>query len=91
MVILYHTALCSVFLLAGVWSVQPTTGKKPPPMSHHTFTKIDHHRAVVIAGVTGWVLLNNTYVLDMQTWVWNNYVHVHIVGYTCYEASICIR
>jgi len=41
-------------------------------MSHHTFTKIDHHRAVVIAGVTGWMPLNDTYVLDMQTWVWNN-------------------
>ena len=61
--------LHSVSLPAEVWSVQPTTGTKPPPMSHHTFMKIDHHRAVVIGGVIGWTPYNDIYVLDMETWV----------------------
>ena len=66
------THFCSVTVPAGVWAVQTTTGESPPPLSRHTFTKIDHHRAVVFGGYTGssylsW--LNDTYVLDMETWV----------------------
>ena len=54
----------------GVWSVQATTGEKPPPRSTYTFTKIDHHRAVVFGGGTGTKALNDAYVLDMEKWVW---------------------
>ena len=61
---------CSVTVPAGVWAVQPTTGQKPPPLSHHTFTMIDHHRAVMFGGYTGSSKVNDTYVLDMKTWVW---------------------
>ena len=59
---------CSVTFPAEAWAVQPTTGERPPPLGAHTFTKIDHHRAVVFGGVT-WTLANDTYVLDMETWV----------------------
>ena len=53
-----------------VWAAQPTTGEKPPPLDDHTFTKIDNHRAVVFGGYTGSSRVNDTYVLDMETWVW---------------------
>ena len=52
-----------------MWSAQLTTGKKPPPLCAHTFIKIDHHRAVVFGGSTGRVDNNDTYVLDLKTWV----------------------
>ena len=67
------THFCSVTVPAGVWAVQRTTGESPPPLSWHTFTKIDHHRAVVFGGyryLQGDIYLNDTYVLDMETWVW---------------------
>ena len=60
----------SVPLLLGVWALQPTTGEKPPPLDDHTFIKIDNHRAVVFGGYTGTSRVNDTYVLDMETWVW---------------------
>ena len=59
----------SVTVPAGVWAVQMTTGESPPALSWHTFTKIDHHRAVVFGGSSG-SFTNETYVLDMETWVW---------------------
>ena len=49
--------------------MQRTTGESPPPLAAHTFTKIDHHRAVVFGGYTGSIRENGTYVLDMETWV----------------------
>ena len=52
-----------------MWSLQSTTGEQPPPLAWHTFTKIDHHRAVVFAGFTGKSMNNDTFVLDMETWV----------------------
>lgn len=64
---LNHT-LFPVTVPAGVWAVQPTTGKKPPPLCYHTFTKVDHHRAVVFAGHTG-KCTNDIYMLDVVTWV----------------------
>ena len=63
------TLHCFVLGARGVWVAQPTTGEKPPPLSGHTFTKIDHKRAVAFGGSTG-SRVNDTYVLDMETWVW---------------------
>ena len=57
------------FVAADEWSVQPTTGEKPPQLASHTFTKVDHHRAVVFGGHTGSSVINDAYVLDMKTWV----------------------
>ena len=62
------THFCSVTVPAGVWAVQTTNGESPPPLAGHTLTKIDHHRAVVFGGYTG-SYSNDTYVLDMETWV----------------------
>ena len=56
-------------LLAEVWTAQPTSGEKPPPLDGHSFIKIDHHKAVVFGGFTGKGYLDNTYILDMETWV----------------------
>ena len=64
------THFCSVTVPAGVWAVQRTTGESPPPLALHTFTKIDHHRAVVFGGYNGNSRENKAYVLDMETWVW---------------------
>lgn len=55
--------------LVEVWSAQRTTGQKPPAVESHSFVKIDSHRAVVFGGYTGKTNLNDTYVLDMDTWV----------------------
>jgi len=63
------THFYSVTVAAGVWAVQRTTGESPPPLSLHTFTKIDHHRAVVFGGYPLGSRLNDTFVLDMETWV----------------------
>ena len=52
--------------------MQRTTGESPPPLSHHTFTRIDHHRAVVFGGLAESSREDDTYgtyVLDMETWV----------------------
>lgn len=67
--------LCPCSVLTGVWSAQPTTGEKPPPLCDHTFTKIDQHRAVVFGGWSGRNRcdIDDTYVLDMETWVWHFY------------------
>ena len=63
------THFCSVTVPAGVWTQQVSTGDRPPPLAWHTFTKIDHHRAVVFGGSTGKSYTNDTYVLDMEKWV----------------------
>ena len=60
----------SPIILTGEWLSPPTTGEAPPPLSSHTFTKIDHHRAVVFGGNSGTQRFNDAYVLDMETWVW---------------------
>lgn len=65
-----HTYFCFVIVSAGMWTVQLTTGEKPPPVEDHTFTKIDHHRAVVCGGHTETGgSLNDAYILDMNKWV----------------------
>ena len=63
------THFCSVTVPAEVWDIQKTSGESPPPLFNHTFTRIDHHRAVVFGGCAGSSWENDTYVLDMKTWV----------------------
>ena len=58
---------------ADLWSVQATTGDRPPALYGLTLTKIDQHRAALFGGSDGRNRQNNdTYVLDMATWVWGN-------------------
>ena len=59
--------LCVSFL-TDTWTAQNTTGDKPPPLGGHTFTRITENKAVVFGGYSS-DLHNDTYVLDMDTWV----------------------
>ena len=63
---------------ADLWSVQATTGDRPPALNNLTLTKIDQHRAALFGGHDGRKYHNDTYVLDMATWVWGNmYVYTN--------------
>ena len=55
----------------------------PPPMEHHTFNKVDNHRAVVFGGWIKGKRVNDTYLLDMQNWV------LYSVTY-CKNIAACI-
>ena len=86
---LHSWSLRLITVSTDEWSAQPTTGEKPPPLSHHTFTKIDHSRAVVFGGLTRNSRLNDSYILDMETWVWKLWcmctciIYIHIVRLVC--------
>ena len=57
---------------AGVWSCPATTGEKPPPCSHFTFTAIDDRRAVLFGGENGEQQgrrMNDVYIIDLLTMV----------------------
>ena len=57
-------------LCAETWTVQATTGEKPPPLYDHTLTITGRHRSTVFGGNSGGRRRHNdTYVLDMETWV----------------------
>ena len=71
--------LCSVTVPAGLWAVQLTVGERPPSLASHTFTKIDHHRAVLFGGDTTRSRTNDTYVLEIEILVWSSR---YVVG-TC--------
>ena len=52
------------------WTAQATTGEKPPALWGHTLTMVDQNRAVAFGGRDGsYVYHNDTYILDMETWV----------------------
>ena len=57
------------YIIIDTWSVQPTTGEKPPPLAYHTFTLTGRHTATVFGGVGGIKKYDATYLLDMETWV----------------------
>ena len=52
-----------------MWSLQPTTGKKPEGILYYGFTKVDNQRAVLFGGWKDGVLLNDTYIFNLETWV----------------------
>ena len=56
-------------LCTETWTIQTTTGEKPPPLACHTLTMTDGHRATVFGGFDGVRSHNDTYVLDVKTWV----------------------
>ena len=60
--------LC-IFSPADTWIAQATTGEKPPALWGHTLTKIDQHRAGLFGGFDGGRDHNDTFILDMETWV----------------------
>ena len=50
---------------AGIWSSPPTTGDRPPPCLHFSFTAIDPHRAVLFGGRQEHGRVNDAYILDL--------------------------
>ena len=55
---------------AGVWSCPITTGERPPPCSHCTFTRVDDSRAVVFGGrKEEWERNNDVYIIDLHAMV----------------------
>ena len=59
----------SITACTGVWSCSVTTGDRPPPCSHFTFTAIDDRRAVVFGGFNGESKINTVYIIDLITMV----------------------
>ena len=51
------------------WTAQATTGEKPPALRGHTLTMVDQHRSILFGGYDGGRWHNDTYILDMETWV----------------------
>ena len=52
------------------WTAQDTTGEKPPALCGHSLTLIEQHRAAMFGGSNGLGhYRNDTYLLDMETWV----------------------
>ena len=73
-----HAVVLYDLIPTDVWSAQPTSGESPPPLAYHSFIKIDHHRAVVFGGWSESGRLNDTYVLDMEKWVWEYVIHSNL-------------
>ena len=73
----------SLLHVPGTWTSQPTTGCVPPPCVDFSFTCVDGRRAVVFGGYqpqTG--ITNDTYLIDMDTWVIHYYENCTIHIYT---------
>lgn len=54
---------------SDTWTAQATTGEKPPAIYGHTLTMIDQNKAVLFGGYDGQISYNDTYILDVNTWV----------------------
>ncbi len=78
--------LLSLSSSPAVWSSPSCTGEGPPPLSGHTFTKIDLLRAVVYGGRTEIVYLTAMFILNIQTWVGGRTVgdvEVYVASFVC--------
>ena len=64
MIVIFHYFHCQ-----GMWTSQATTGEKPPALSGHTLTMIDQNTALLFGGSDGTAKHNDSYVLNMDTWV----------------------
>ena len=65
------------------WTAQATTGEKPPALYGHTLTMVDQHRSLLFGGYGGGYH-NDTYILDMETWVRVSLCILHFVLYLCH-------
>ena len=75
--------LFSHYIIAGVWSCPATTGEKPPPCAHFTFTAIDDRRAVLFGGYNAKEQgrMNDVYIIDLHSMVC---VTIQHYMYKCY-------
>ena len=61
--------LC-VYFSPGTWSSPEISGTLPPPSAGHSFTRVDHYRAVQFGGgQLSKPVPNHVYLLDMMSWV----------------------
>ena len=71
------STVCTASPSAGKWSSPTTTGPRPPPSTHFTFTAVNQHKAVYFGGFQpgrrGRV--NDTYVIDFEEMV--HMIRVH--------------
>ena len=71
--------LC-VYFSPGTWSSPAITGTPPPPSQGHSFTRVDHQRAVQFGGEQlGKLVPNHVHLLDMKSWV-RDYVYICMLG-----------
>ena len=62
--------ITALTVCAGVWSCPATTGDRPPPCSHFTFTAVDERRTVMFGGFnTKEDKMNSVYIIDLLTMV----------------------
>ena len=72
---LYYTNIIIIGLLypftTDKWTPQHliATGDKPPALYRHTLTKIGKRRVAMFGGCDGSVRRNDTYILDVESWV----------------------
>ena len=71
--------LC-VYFSPGTWSSPAISGTPPPPSEGHSFTRVDHYRAVQFGGgKLNKLVPNHVYLLDMKSWV-RDYVYICMLG-----------
>ena len=59
-----------VYDFPETWSSPKISGTPPPPCEDHTFTRVDHYRAVQFGGYQrDRGMSRNVYLLDMKSWV----------------------
>ena len=67
-----------VCLPTEICTAQTTTGDEPPSLNGCTLTLIDQHKAVLFGGYDGHEYRNDTYLLDMEKWVYACYCSTDI-------------
>ena len=71
--------LC-VYFSPGTWSAPKISGTPPPPSAGHSFTRVDHYRAVQFGGdQLNKLVPNHVYLLDMKSWV-RDCVYICMLG-----------
>ena len=81
----------SILLLAGKWSSPPTTGPRPPPCSHFSFTAINNHQAVLFGGNQQGRRVNDCFLIDFDSMVCPKRYYMHaMVWYYCVQHTECM-
>ena len=66
-----------------MWRYQATTGDKPPALSGHTLTIVTG-KGALFGGYDGGRRHNDTYILDLETWVRVSLYILHFELYLCH-------
>ena len=60
---------CVISPSSGKWSSPPTTGPRPPPCNHFSFTAINNHQAVLFGGRQPHGRVSDCYLMDFESMV----------------------